>query len=298
MGCQGADERPMPLGASTHFRLARWDYNSYVPIVQGALENMNLLITASKRGPNGVVFQAAPRGTGDRAVEVEAQKTGRSVAVHILVYPLSLLPKEIDRFRIWDGTMRGRLANDAASRAVLGRLHAALRRDRVKRPRDWTKVSHRNRATAWVFFNFKAGRITWMLGMVAALGGLTYLVLYAPRGDYQASAPTMALLAFGAIPFLGGLWGRSAIRGAFTGAIAVFVPTLVYALAMAGTVSWGVASSQALGAIAPPSHFAGGLTYAIPLAFAAGGFIAGAFGGLFGARVFPLLPRVSKTAGM
>ncbi len=58
----------MAQGVSSHFRMVRWDYDAYVPVVQGALENLDFLIVASKRGPTGVVFQAAPRSAGDCAV--------------------------------------------------------------------------------------------------------------------------------------------------------------------------------------------------------------------------------------
>jgi len=288
----------MALGASAHFRI-RWDYDSYIPIVQGALENLNLLIAASKRGPTGVVFQAAPRGEGDRAVEVEVQQRMRSIDVHVLVYPLVLLPREPDRFRIWDGAMAADLDDDPRSRVVLGSLLTMLRRDLQQRPRDSTKRSTRNRAHTWSFFGFKAGRMTWFLGALMALGGVTYLLLYAPPGTYQANAAAMGLLAFGAIPFLGGLWSRSGPRGAFTGLIAVLLPALEYALAMAGMISADVASSEALAAIASRPQFQGAMIYLLPVAFGAAGLVAGGIGGLFGGRVFPLLPReFAKTAGI
>ena len=289
----------MALGASAHFRMTGWDYDRYVPIVQGALENTDLLITASKRGPTGVVFQAAPRGPGDRAVEVEVQQGTRSIDVHVLVYPVVLLPKERDRFRIWEGAMAAGLDNDARSKVVLERLLTMLRRDLELRPPDSTTRTARDRAQPWVFFDFKAGRVTWFLGALMAVGGVAYLLLYAPPGEYQASAALMTLLAFGAIPFLGGLWGRSGPRGAFTGLVAVLLPALVYALAMAGMLSWNVASSEDLAAIASRSQFQGAMTYVLPVAFATAGLVAGGIGGLFGGRVFPLLPRESaKTAGI
>ena len=90
-------------GASRHFRQVRADYEAYVPIVQGALENLDFLIVGSQRSEDAIVFQAAPRNAGDRAVEVEVRRRTRSVNVLLLVYPLALLPTEPHRFRIQEG---------------------------------------------------------------------------------------------------------------------------------------------------------------------------------------------------
>ncbi len=112
---------------------------------------------------------------------------------------------------MWDGAL-GAVDADARSRAVLGQLLTMLRRDLERRPPDHTRRATTTRVPPWGFFRFEAGRMTWFLGALLALGGVTHLLLFAPRADYQASGATMALLAFGAIPFLGGLGGRSGPR--------------------------------------------------------------------------------------
>ncbi len=288
----------MVQGATGHFSMARWDYDAYVPVVRAALENMSLRIVGSKRGDTGVVFQAAPRTVGDRAVEVEVQRRPRAVDVHVLVYPLSLLPSETNRFRIWEGAL-GTVDNDSQSRVLLGELLTALRRDLDRRPRSGSSSIGAARVPSWVFFGFKAGRITWLLGALLAFGGVSYLLFLAPEGTYQESAAAMALLVFGAFPLLGGLWGRSGLRGAFTGLFAVFIPSILYALAMIGQIFPGLVSTQALAAIASPGQFQGGMAVILPLAFGIAGLVAGGTGGVIGARVFPLLPKeFSKTAGV
>ena len=285
-------------GAFVHFRQVGANYEAYVPIVQGALENLNFLIVGSQRGDDGVVFQAAPRSADSRAVEIEVRRRTRSVNVSLLVYPLALLPSEPHGFRIREGALAP-ISEDPESRLILGELLTSLRRDLDHRPPGGVPTPASKRVPSWVFFRFKAGRITWFLGTLLGLGGVTFLVFVAPDGDYQSSAATMEILVFGAIPFLGGLWGRSGPRGAFTGFVAVLGPAVLYALAMAGQISAGLVSTQALSAIAPPGQFVGAWTYILPFAFSIAGLVAGGIGGLFGARVFPLLPKqFTKTAGI
>ena len=68
---------------------------------------------------------------------------------------------------------------------------------------------------------------------------------------------------------------------------------------MAFQISAGLVSAQALSAIAPPGQFQGAWTCILPFAFSIAGLVAGGIGGLFGARVFPLLPKqFAKTAGI
>lgn len=285
-------------GASAHFSQVGANYEAYVPIVQGALENLDFLIVGSQRGEDGVVFQAAPRSAGGRAVEIEVRRRTRSVNVRLLVYPLALLPSEPHRFRIREGALAP-ISEDAESRLILGELLTSLRRDLDHRPPGGVPTPASKRVPSWVFFRFKAGRITWFLGTLMALGSVAFLLFVAPDGDYQNSAATMAILVFGAIPFLGGLWGRSGPRGAFTGFVAVLVPAVLYALATTRQISPGLVATQALAAIAPPGQFQGMWVVVFPFAFAIAGLVAGGIGGLVGARVFPLLPKqFTKTAGI
>lgn len=285
-------------GASGSFRQVVTDYDRYVPIVQGALENLDLLIVGSQRSNDGAVFQAAPRHVGDRAVEVEVVRRTKSVDVRVLVYPVELLPSERDRFRIREGDL-ARITEDDGSQVLLGKLLASIRRDLDFRSRRPGFGRATKRVSSGIFFRFKAGRITWFLGALLGLGGVAYVLFYAPDGDYQNSAAGMATLAFGAIPFLGGLWGRSGPRGAFTGFLAVLVPAVLYALAITGQISAGLVSTQALAAIASQGQFQGVWTYVLPFAFAIAGLVAGGVGGIVGAWVFPLLPKdVAKTAGI
>lgn len=285
----------MVSGAAGHFSMSGWDYDRYVPVVRAALESKELRIVGSKRGDTAVVFQAAPRTVGDRAVEVEVRNRPKAVEVHVLVYPLSILPSEPDRFRIWEGAL-GTVDSDARSRVLLGELLTALRRDLDRKPGPGGRRGV-ERVPNWVFFRFQAGRITWLLGTLIALSGVAYLLFLAPEGAYQDSAAGMAILVLGAFPFIGGLWARSGLRGALTGALAVLLPTVVYALAMAGQVT-GVASTEALDAIAPADQFQGALAVVFPIAFSIAGLVAGGLGGIIWGHVFPILPRqFAKTAG-
>lgn len=288
----------MVHGASTHFGLAGWDYDAYIPIVQGALENLDFLIVASKRSPDRSIFRAAPRASGSCAVEVDVRRRPKTVDVHVLVYPLAQQPTVPDRFLISEGVLRG-FRKDAQSRVLLGELLPTLRRDPERRPREATKRPARGRALSWVPFQFEGGRLTWLLGSGIALGGVSYVLFFAPEGEYQTNAAAMALLVFATLPYLGGLWGRSGARGAVTGMLAVYVPTFLYSLAMAGYIATGIASTEALASIASRPQFQGNMGIIFPIAFGIAGFVAGGVGGILGGLVFPVLPKGSaKTAGI
>jgi len=288
----------MVHGASKHFGLAGWDYDAYIPIVQGALEDLGFLIVASKSSPDQSIFRAAPRASGSCAVEVDVRRRPKTVDVHVLVYPLAQQPTVPDRFLISEGGLQG-FRKDAQSRVLLGELLATLRRDPERTPREVTKRPARGRAPPWLSFQFEGGRLTWLLGSAIALGGVSYVLFFAPEGEYQTNAVAMAVLVFATLPYLGGLWGRSGARGAVTGMLAVYVPTFVYSLAMAGYIATGIASTEALASIASRPQFHGNMVSIFPIAFGIAGFVVGGVGGILGGLVFPVLPKGSaKTAGI
>ena len=286
----------MARGASSHFSLKRAEYDRYIPVVMGVLQNSGFLVMDSDRSEGRAFLQEMPRSAEGPGIEIEIRRRPKGVDVHVLVVPYEDLPEEKGRFLMRQGVF-GALQRDAASEKTLEEILPGLRRDDMERPVDPQFRRTPTNIPEWIFFNLKTGSVTWFLGTVIGLTGASYLLFWAPDGPYRQNGPLMTGLLFVLAPWWSGIWARSAKRGFVAGFVTVLIPAAFYTVSALGYGLPGLyrpPGISVMDGVIRAFSGAAGLAAPIVLGIAAG--IPAMIAGVIGGRIFPLrMKRASES---